>query len=66
MQKGYVLYTSHQPPLCLRVDKRHVLKEVAKSVCRQEQADLVRVKTLAIYDTVKDLLTSELQCAMRL
>ena len=66
MQKGYVLYTSHQPPLCLRVDKRHVLQEVSKSVCRQEQADLVRVKTLTVYDTVKDLLTSELQCAMRL
>ena len=61
MQKGYVLYTNHQPPLCLRVDQRIVLQEFAKSVCRQEQADLVRVKTLAIYDIVKDLLTSELQ-----
>ena len=61
MQKGYVLYTSHQPPLCLRVDKGTVLQEVAKSVCRQEQADLVRVKTLAVYDIVMDLLTSELQ-----
>ena len=56
-----MLYTSHQPPLCLRVDKGTVLQDVAKSVCRQEQADLVRVKTLAVYDIVKDLLTSELQ-----
>ena len=56
-----MLYTNHQPPLCLRVDKRIVRQEVAKSVCRQEQADLVRVKTLAIYDIVKDLLISELQ-----
>ena len=61
MERGYVLYTHHQPPLCLRVDKRIVFQEVAKSVCRQEQADLVRVKTLAIYDIVKDLLISELQ-----
>ena len=60
MQKGYVLYTNHQPPLCLRVDQRIVLQEFAKSVCRQEQADLVRMKTLAAYDIVKDLLTSEL------
>ena len=61
MHTGYVLYTSHQPPLCLRLDQQHVRHEMAKSVCRQEQADLVRVKTLAIYDIVKDLLTSELQ-----
>ena len=55
-----MLYNNHQPPLCLRLDKRVVLQPVAKSLCRQEQANLVRVKTLDIYDIVKDLLTSEI------
>ena len=35
-------------------------------VCSREQAHLVRVKTLAVYDIVKDLLTSELQLALEL
>ena len=60
VHKGYVLYTTHQPPLCLRLDKQLVWRRVAKIVCSQEQARLVRVKTLAVYDIVKDLLTSEL------
>ena len=64
MHKGYVLYASHQPPLCLRLDQRLVRQNVAKSLCRQEQADLVRVKTIAVYDIVKDLLTSESQRAL--
>ena len=54
-----MLYTNHQPPLCLRLDQRVVRQRVAKSLCRQEQANLVRVKTLEIYDIVKDFLTSE-------
>ena len=60
MHKGYVLYTTHQPPLCLRLGKRLIWRTVAKMVCSQEQAHLMRVKTVAVYDMVKDLLTSEL------
>ena len=52
-------YTNIQPPLCLRLDNRIVDHAVAKSLCRQEEANLVRVKTLDIYEIVKELLTSE-------
>ena len=60
VHKGYVLYTTHQPPLCLRLDKRLIWRKITEIVCNQEQAHLVRVKTVAVYDIVKDLLTSEL------
>ena len=66
VHKGYVLYTTHQPPLCLRLDKRLFAPKDAKKVCSREQAHLVRVKTLAVYDIVKDLLISKLQLALEL
>ena len=54
-----MLYNNHQPPLCLRLDQQKVSQPAAESMCRQEQANLVRVKTLDIYNIVQDLLTSE-------
>nr|KAG5708428.1 hypothetical protein BaRGS_026155 [Batillaria attramentaria] len=54
--KGYVQYDFHQPPLCLRYVGETLNHSDAGERCQKDGAKLVRVKTMQVYNIVKQIL----------